>query len=101
MTMQQPMYGTAPMFVFGDYPMPCTCPNCRQQIVTRIEKQNGLLTWIVMGFLVLLCCWCGCCLIPLCIDTYKVKHSIFMNISLIDLLRTQHTFVQIVLIHWV
>lgn len=70
--MVPPMYVGAPVFVPSEYPMQCTCPNCRQTIVTRTVKENGLLTWLCIGGLVLIGCWFGCCLIPLCVDACKV-----------------------------
>ena len=72
--MQQPVYGV-PVFIAGDYPVQCTCPHCKQTVVTRIEKQSGLLTWLLIGILLLIGCWLGCCLIPLCVDGCKVRHT--------------------------
>jgi len=56
----------------GDYPMACSCPYCHQSIVTRIEKENGLLVWLVVGGLCVFGCFLGCCLIPFCINEFKV-----------------------------
>ncbi|XP_040296555.1 lipopolysaccharide-induced tumor necrosis factor-alpha factor homolog [Bufo bufo] len=56
---------------FTDTPASCTCPVCRQNIVTRIEYNTGLLVWLIFGILCLLGCWLGCCLIPFCVDSCK------------------------------
>ncbi|XP_075140923.1 lipopolysaccharide-induced tumor necrosis factor-alpha factor homolog [Leptodactylus fuscus] len=56
---------------FADTPASCTCPVCRQQIVSRIEYKNGLLVWALFGTLLFLGCWLGCCLIPFCMDSCK------------------------------
>ncbi|CAF1309228.1 unnamed protein product [Rotaria sordida] len=59
----------------GQYPVRCVCINYHQNIVTRIEKKNGLMTWASVGgicFFGAPCgCFLGCCLIPLCIDDLK------------------------------
>ncbi|CAF3526671.1 unnamed protein product [Adineta steineri] len=54
-----------------DHPMPCTCPNCHQSILTRIEKTNGVIVWISAGALCAFGCFFGCCLIPFYIDSLK------------------------------
>ncbi|KAM4024800.1 LITAF domain-containing protein-like isoform 1-T2 [Anomaloglossus baeobatrachus] len=56
---------------FADTPVSCTCPVCRQNVVTRIEYNTGLLVWLIFGILCLLGCWLGCCLIPFCLDSCK------------------------------
>ena len=96
------MYAATPMLIPGEFPMQCTCPNCKQQIVTRTEKQNGLLTWLLVGGLCLIGCWLGCCLIPLCVDACKVRHSQFSSQEIIDFVcRIRLIFVQVVRLRWV
>ncbi|KAM4631582.1 lipopolysaccharide-induced tumor necrosis factor-alpha factor homolog [Discoglossus pictus] len=56
---------------FHDVPVQCTCPVCRQNVVSRIQYTTGLLTWLIFGILLLLGCWLGCCLIPFCVDSCK------------------------------
>ncbi|XP_053550299.1 lipopolysaccharide-induced tumor necrosis factor-alpha factor homolog [Bombina bombina] len=56
---------------FQDTPVSCSCPICRQNIVTRTEYNTGLLAWLIFGILCLLGCWLGCCLIPFCVDSCK------------------------------
>ncbi len=73
--MQQPVYIGTPAFIPGDYPARCVCPSCSQTILTRLEKQNGLLAWLLAGGLCLIGCWFGCCLIPFCVDACKVRHT--------------------------
>ncbi len=64
--------GTPVMTTTGDYPVTCTCPHCQQSIVTRVEKDTGLLAWLAAGALCVFGCFCGCCLIPFCVDDLKV-----------------------------
>lgn len=71
----QPVIVAAPMPIVGDYPVPCTCSHCGKQVVTRTEKKNGLLTWLICGGLVLIGFWLCCC-IPFCVDACKVRLSL-------------------------
>ena len=57
---------------YGDMPIQCVCPHCHQPIVTRVEQQTGLLSWLLCAGILLLGGWLGCCLIPFCIDSLKV-----------------------------
>ena len=82
--MGQPAYVGAPVFIPSEFPMQCVCPHCRQQIITRTTKENGLLTWLCIGGLCLIGCWFGCCLIPLCVDACKVTYYRYFNRLLID-----------------
>jgi hypothetical protein len=57
----------APMYMgmmYGDMPVQCICPQCRQTIITRIEKKNGVLAWLLCGGITFFGGFCGCCLIP-------------------------------------
>ncbi|XP_075035931.1 LITAF domain-containing protein-like [Mixophyes fleayi] len=56
---------------FTDTPTSCMCPVCRQNVVTRVQYNSGLLAWLIFGILCLLGCWLGCCLIPFCLDSCK------------------------------
>ncbi|CAN2390958.1 Possible membrane-associated motif in LPS-induced tumor necrosis factor alpha factor (LITAF) [Pristimantis euphronides] len=56
---------------FADTPVSCTCPSCRQNVISRIVYNTGLLAWLIFGILCLLGCWLGCCLIPFCVDSCK------------------------------
>ena len=60
---------------YGLVPQAVTCPHCRQSVVTEIEPESGILTWIIFGVLFLLLCWL-CCWIPFCVDGCKdVRHK--------------------------
>ncbi|CAF1118592.1 unnamed protein product [Rotaria sordida] len=67
----QPVFIGTPAFIPSEYPVQCVCSRCQQPITTRIEKQNGLLTWLLVGGFLLFGCWFGCCLIPFCVDAGK------------------------------
>eukprot|EP00079_Xenopus_tropicalis_P039300 XP_017953071.1 PREDICTED: lipopolysaccharide-induced tumor necrosis factor-alpha factor homolog isoform X2 [Xenopus tropicalis] len=56
---------------FQDTPASTTCPSCRQNIITNIHYNIGLLTWLLFGILFIFGCWLGCCLIPFCVDSCK------------------------------
>ncbi len=58
----------------GNYPMACTCPHCHQPVVTRAEKDVGVAVWLSALVLCIFGCFCGCCLIPFCIDDIKVRN---------------------------
>jgi lipopolysaccharide-induced tumor necrosis factor-alpha factor len=70
--MGQPGYIGPTMLVVGEYPVQCTCPQCRNQVVTRTEKKTGLLTWLVCAGLFVIGCW-PCYFIPFCVDACKVS----------------------------
>jgi hypothetical protein len=70
--MAQPVYVGAPLVIVGDYPIQCTCPQCRRQIVTRVERKVGLLAWLIFGGLFVFGLWLCCC-IPFCVDGCKVS----------------------------
>ncbi|CAF4697319.1 unnamed protein product [Rotaria sp. Silwood1] len=53
---QPPLIGTS-MAHISEYPIQCVCPRCGASIVTRTEKQSGLLTWLICGGLFLVGCW--------------------------------------------
>jgi lipopolysaccharide-induced tumor necrosis factor-alpha factor len=60
---------------FSDSPMSLTCPNCRANVLTRVDFKNGALPWLICGGLCLLGVWCGCQFIPFCVDSCKdVEH---------------------------
>uniref|UniRef100_A0A1I8C187 LITAF domain-containing protein n=1 Tax=Meloidogyne hapla TaxID=6305 RepID=A0A1I8C187_MELHA len=46
----------------GPFPQEVYCPSCCQQVVTQIEHVSGVFTCV---------CFCGCCLIPLCLKGCK------------------------------
>ncbi|CAF0855164.1 unnamed protein product [Adineta steineri] len=65
----QPIMYQLPIIV-GEYPVQCTCPQCKAQIVTRTEKKVGLFAWLLCGIMVLIAFWI-CCFIPFCVDACK------------------------------
>lgn len=61
---------------YGDQPVSMICPNCGQNITTSTYKVTSVVQWAAAGGLLVVGCWLGCCLIPLCIDSLQdVKHS--------------------------
>lgn len=58
---------------FGPYPIPYTCPNCNNNVMTETHSTPGLLTYILSGALCFLACYLVCC--PCCIRECKdIEH---------------------------
>jgi lipopolysaccharide-induced tumor necrosis factor-alpha factor len=64
--------GTPMTMAAGSYSMACNCPYCHQSIATRAEKDSGVAVWLSATVICVLGCFCGCCLIPFCLDDLKV-----------------------------
>jgi len=61
---------------YGPQPLTTTCPNCKEQIQTQIEQKTSGFAYILAGVICIVGFWCGCCLIPLAMDSLKdVKHT--------------------------
>ena len=61
--MAGPMAGPM-MQMMPSSPCPCRCPNCGQQIVTRVNNKVGGITW---AWAIGLCLTVGLCCIPFCV----------------------------------
>jgi lipopolysaccharide-induced tumor necrosis factor-alpha factor len=52
------------------------CPECGSTGYTVLEYKAGLLTYLVCAGLAVGGCFCGCCLIPCCMDIMRdVRHK--------------------------
>ena len=60
-----------PKRIFSRHPASVVCQHCGVNVVTRPRAEVGTVTWLAAGFLILVGCWLGCCLIPFCIDECK------------------------------
>ncbi|XP_048006394.1 LITAF domain-containing protein isoform X1 [Leguminivora glycinivorella] len=58
----------------GPQPTHMICPSCHAEIDTATQTKPGLLAYISGAIIFLLGCFCGCCLIPCCIDSCMVIH---------------------------
>ena len=47
------------------------CKHCQAQIVTKVERETGVMQWVGAAVCLFFGCWMGCCLIPFCIDDWK------------------------------
>ncbi|CAH1240028.1 LITAF [Branchiostoma lanceolatum] len=62
-------------------PVRLTCPSCRQDVLTTVQHEVGMFTWLMVGAVFLFgfafpLVWLGCCFIPLCIRDFKdPKHT--------------------------
>ncbi len=64
--------GTIPV---GPGPQSMQCPNCKNNIITTTKDSPSVMAWVLCVLIVFVGCWCGCCLIPLCIqDCQTVQH---------------------------
>ncbi|KAF5404624.1 Lipopolysaccharide-induced tumor necrosis factor-alpha factor [Paragonimus heterotremus] len=66
----QPTYVQLPLPT-SFQPSPAMCSLCQQQIITRVEYVNGVLTWVSCGVIALFGGILGCCLIPFCCISCK------------------------------
>eukprot|EP01084_Bolivina_argentea_P204952 350103_1 len=88
---QQPITGQQPQVIYVQQPQTtqvvvqnptrfpqqstlAICPKCQVQVQTVVTLEPGLGTWAGCGTLCLVGFWCGCCLIPFCIDDLKDAH---------------------------
>ncbi|CAF1366967.1 unnamed protein product [Rotaria magnacalcarata] len=70
-TLEQPGFHRTIMGPLSEHPMQCVCSRCGALIVTRTEKEAGIVTWLLCGGLIIIGCWLCCCFIPFCIDGVK------------------------------
>ncbi|XP_078696160.1 lipopolysaccharide-induced tumor necrosis factor-alpha factor homolog isoform X1 [Branchiostoma floridae x Branchiostoma belcheri] len=65
----------------SNQPVRLTCPSCHQDVLTTVQPEIGMFTWLMVGAVFLFgfafpLVWLGCCFIPLCIKDFKdVKHT--------------------------
>uniref|UniRef100_A0A914MU30 LITAF domain-containing protein n=1 Tax=Meloidogyne incognita TaxID=6306 RepID=A0A914MU30_MELIC len=51
------------------------CHSCRQQVQTSVNYVSGNSTWLLCRLFLIFNLFCGCCLIPFCINSCKdAKH---------------------------
>lgn len=63
---------------YGDEPMTVMCAHCNERVITRTEFRAGALTYL-SAFGLAFFVWCGCCLVPCCIDSCKDVHHFCPN----------------------
>jgi lipopolysaccharide-induced tumor necrosis factor-alpha factor len=79
----------SPVVIFGEAPMSIMCPNCRQQMLSRVEKKSGTITWLICLGIAFLGGILGCCLIPFYVDAAKVTDD--LTILMMSCFLTGHT----------
>lgn len=61
---------------FGENPVSMVCPHCREQTVSRLKYESNIINHIMAFTCCIFGLWCGCCLIPYCINSIKnVRHE--------------------------
>ncbi|CRL01124.1 CLUMA_CG014483, isoform A [Clunio marinus] len=53
----------------GPNSQPMVCPSCQASISTSVKYEPATKTHLFAGLFCLLGLWCGCCLIPYCVDS--------------------------------
>lgn len=56
---------------FRDTPVAMTCQFCQASVTTSTTFDVGVATWIVCFVIAFMGLWCGCCLIPFCMNDAK------------------------------
>uniref|UniRef100_A0A171ASQ7 Cell death-inducing p53-target protein 1 n=1 Tax=Triatoma infestans TaxID=30076 RepID=A0A171ASQ7_TRIIF len=75
----QPVHKSAPTIVttvvpLGPHPTHMICPHCHVEIESTTKREPGIVAYISGIIIFLMGCWCGCCLIPCCIDSCVDVH---------------------------
>mmetsp|Transcript_53028 Transcript_53028/g.47660 ORF Transcript_53028/g.47660 Transcript_53028/m.47660 type:complete len:173 (+) Transcript_53028:91-609(+) len=52
-------------------PTTALCAKCQTNVTTQTRMEDGCGTWLICGGICLAGFWCGCCLIPFCMDDCK------------------------------
>jgi lipopolysaccharide-induced tumor necrosis factor-alpha factor len=60
--------------MFGKVPVETTCSNCKNQVVSKVEKKIKEKAYWLGLLLCAVGCDLGCCLIPCCLDSMKIFH---------------------------
>uniref|UniRef100_A0A0A9ZGQ8 Lipopolysaccharide-induced tumor necrosis factor-alpha factor n=1 Tax=Lygus hesperus TaxID=30085 RepID=A0A0A9ZGQ8_LYGHE len=55
------------------------CPHCRFEIESSTTRKPGIIAYLSGFVIFLLGCWCGCCLLPCCIDSCMDVHHTCPN----------------------
>ena len=61
-------------YKYTEQPAHVICQYCSSEILTNVKRQPGIVTYFYCGIMVMLGCWCGCCLCPFYIDDLKVAY---------------------------
>ena len=62
--------------LYLDVPMQVVCVYCGQIIYTKTGTKNSHCNWLVCSGIAFSGCFCGCCLIPFCVDIWKdIEHK--------------------------
>jgi lipopolysaccharide-induced tumor necrosis factor-alpha factor len=60
---------------FGLNPSRCTCPHCRADVITRVERMPSASAWLTCTILFIVGCW-PCAPIPFCMESMQTAiHS--------------------------
>lgn len=56
---------------WGHDPVRTVCSHCQSEVTSGITSEPGVVAWIAAGVICFVGGFCGCCLIPFCIDSMK------------------------------
>ncbi|XP_072930513.1 LITAF domain-containing protein [Epargyreus clarus] len=65
----------------GPQPTHMICPSCHAEIDTETKTKPGLIAMVSGAIIFILGCFCGCCLIPCCIESCMDVHHSCPNCS--------------------
>ncbi|RWS22838.1 lipopolysaccharide-induced tumor necrosis factor-alpha factor-like protein [Leptotrombidium deliense] len=61
---------------FGPFPIKVPCNHCQQEVVTTTTPVTGGITWLLAGIMCLSGLFCGCCLLPFCVEACQdIEHK--------------------------
>ncbi|CAL8139164.1 unnamed protein product [Orchesella dallaii] len=56
-------------YSFGSKSAKVTCSKCQREVLTEMDKHPSVTAWISAAIIAICGCFCGCCIIPLCMDS--------------------------------
>ncbi|KAF0721460.1 lipopolysaccharide-induced tumor necrosis factor-alpha factor [Aphis craccivora] len=64
----------SPLLPFGPNRTKIICPACRLPTSTSTSVTPKASAWLSCLLICIFGCWCGCCLIPCCLQSFNIVH---------------------------